>query len=35
MAASNAEKAGLKITFPDLRDLVMNPGAVAGLLKAA
>ncbi|KAL9127958.1 MAG: hypothetical protein Q9217_003271 [Psora testacea] len=34
MAASGAEKAGLTVKVPSLKDLVMKPGAVAGMLKA-
>ena len=34
MAAHGAEKAGLKIKVPSLKDLVTKPGAVAGMLKA-
>ena len=34
MAASGAEKAGLKIKVPSLKDLVTKPGAVAAMLKA-
>ena len=33
MAAQGAEKAGIKIKVPSLKDLVTKPGAVAGLLK--
>ena len=33
-AAAVAEKAGMKIKPPDLKDLVTKPGAVMGLLKA-
>ena len=34
MAAKGAEKAGLKVRVPSLKDLVTKPGAVAGMLKA-
>ena len=34
MAAHGAEKAGLKVRVPSLKDLVTKPGAIAGLLKA-
>ena len=34
MAASGAEKVGLKMKIPNLKDLVTKPGAVAGMLKA-
>lgn len=34
MAAKGAEKAGMKIRVPSLKDLVTKPGAIAGLLKA-
>ncbi|KAL9631387.1 MAG: hypothetical protein Q9164_005925 [Protoblastenia rupestris] len=34
MAASGAEKAGLRMRIPNLKDLVTKPGAVAGMLKA-
>lgn len=34
MAASGAEKAGIKVKVPSLKDLVTKPGAVAGMLKA-
>lgn len=33
-AAAVAEKAGMKIKTPNLKDLVTKPGAVMGLLKA-
>ena len=33
LAARGAEKAGVKIKTPSLKDLVTKPGAVAGLLK--
>ena len=34
MAAKGAEKAGLSVKVPSLKDLVTKPGAVAGMLKA-
>ena len=34
LAASGAEKAGLRVRVPSLKDLVTKPGAVIGLLKA-
>ena len=33
-AASVAEKAGMRIKTPNLKDLITKPGAVMGLLKA-
>ena len=34
IAAKGADKAGLKLKVPSLKDLVTKPGAVAGMLKA-
>lgn len=33
-AAHTAEKMGVKVRVPNLKDLVTKPGAVAGMLKA-